>query len=45
MQSEGMRELKILQDENMRLKKMVAQLILDKAIFWDVASKKWGGPR
>lgn len=45
MQSEGVRELKILQDENARLKKLVAELSLDKAILQDVASKKWGGPR
>lgn len=45
MQSEGVRGLKILQDENARLKKLVAELSLDKAILQDVASKKWGGPR
>jgi putative transposase len=45
MQVEGVRELKILQDENARLKKLVAKLSLDKAILQDVASKKWNGPR
>ena len=45
MQVEGVRELKILQDENARLKKLVAELSLDKAILQDVASKKWNGPR
>lgn len=45
MQVEGVRELKILQDENTRLKKLVAELSLDKAILQDVASKKWNGPR
>jgi putative transposase len=45
MQSEGVRELKILQEENTRLKKLVAELSLDKVILQDVASKKWGGPR
>ena len=45
MQVEGVRELKILQDENARLKKLVTELSLDKAILQDVASKKWNGPR
>jgi putative transposase len=45
MQVEGVLELKILQEENARLKKLVAELILDKAILQDVASKKWNGPR
>lgn len=44
MQSEGVRELTILQDENARLKKLVAELSLDKAILQDVASKKVGRP-
>ena len=39
------RELKQLQEENARLKKLVAELSLDKAILQDVAAKKWGGPR
>jgi putative transposase len=39
------RELKQLQEENGRLKKLVAELSLDKAILQDVASKKWLGPR
>jgi len=38
--SEGVRELKVLQDENARLKKLVAELSLDKAILQDVALKK-----
>ncbi|WP_420796208.1 IS3 family transposase [Burkholderia gladioli] len=41
MQSDQVRELKQLQDENARLKKLVAELSLDKAILQDVASKKW----
>jgi putative transposase len=45
MQVEGVRELKILQEENARLKKLVAELSLNKAILQDVASKKWNGPR
>jgi hypothetical protein len=38
------RELKQLQEENARLKKLVADLGLNKAILQDVASKKWGCP-
>jgi putative transposase len=45
MQSEQVRELKQLQDENVRLKKLVADLSLDKAILQDINSKKWPGPR
>lgn len=45
LQSDQVRELKQLQDENVRLKKLVAELSLDKAILQDVATKKWGGPR
>lgn len=45
LQPDQARELKQLQDENARLKKLVAELSLDKAILQDVASKKWGGPR
>jgi putative transposase len=39
------REFKQLQDENARLKKLVAELSLDKAILQDVATKNWRGPR
>ncbi len=45
MQSDQVRELKQLQEENTRLKKLVAELSLDKAILQDVASKNWRGPR
>jgi putative transposase len=45
MQSDQVRELKQLQKENARLKKLVAELSLDKAILQDVASKKWLGAR
>ena len=45
LQSDQVRELKVLQEENARLKKLVAELSLDKAILQDVASKNWGGPR
>lgn len=39
MQSDQVRELKQLQDENARLKRVVADLTLDKAILQDVVSK------
>lgn len=45
MESDQVRELKQLQDENARLKKLVADLSLDKAILQDINSKKWPGPR
>jgi putative transposase len=45
LQSDQLRELKQLQDENARLKKLVAELSLDKAILQDVATKNWRGPR
>jgi putative transposase len=45
MESDQVRELKQLQDENARLKKLVAELSLDKAMLQDVNSKKWPGPR
>ncbi|MGF6292816.1 putative transposase [Paraburkholderia youngii] len=40
-ESNQVRELKQLQDENARLKKLVAELSLDKAILQDIATKKW----
>ena len=45
MQSDQVRELKQLQDENGRLKKLVAELSLDKAVLQYVLSKKFPGPR
>ena len=45
LQSDQVREFKQLQDENGRLKKLVAELSLDKAILQDIAAKKWPGPR
>lgn len=45
METDQIRELKQLQDENARLKKLVAELSLDKAILQDINSKKWPGPR
>ena len=45
LQSDQVREFKQLQDENARLKRLVAELSLDKAILQDINSKKWPGPR
>ncbi len=45
LESDQARELKQLQDENARLKKLVAELSLDKAILQDINSRKWPGPR
>ncbi len=45
LQPDQARELKQLQEENARLKRLVAELSLDKAILQDIAAKKWGGPR
>ena len=35
------RKLKALEDENARLKKLLAEAMLDNAILKDVAAKKW----
>lgn len=35
------RRLKSLEDENARLKKLLAEAMLDKAMLKDVASRKW----
>lgn len=35
------RKLKVLEDENTKLKKLLAEAMLDNAILKDVASKKW----
>lgn len=45
LESSEVRELRQLKEENTRLKKIVADLTLDKAILQDIATKKWGGPR
>ena len=45
MESVQIRELKQLSEENARLKKMVADLSLDKAVLQDVLSKKFPGQR
>ena len=40
LESDQVRELKQVPDENTRLKKLVAELSLDKAVLQDVLSKK-----
>jgi putative transposase len=45
LQSEQVREFKQVTEENARLKKLVAELSLDKAVLQDVLSKKFPGPR
>ncbi len=37
------RELKQLQEENTKLKKLIAELSLDKAMLQDVVKKSWRG--
>ena len=41
LQTDQARQLKLLQEENARLKKLVAELTLDKAMLSDVLQKKW----
>lgn len=41
MEPDQVRELKQLKDENDRLKKLVADLSLDKAMLQDITSRKW----
>ena len=41
LESDQVRELKQVQDENVRLKRLVADLSLDKAVLQDVLSKKF----
>ncbi len=41
LEVEQVRQLKELQEENMRLKQLVADLTLDKAMLQDVLSKKF----
>ena len=45
LESTQVRELKQLSEENARLKKMVADLSLNKAVLQDVLSKKFPGQR
>jgi len=40
-----LRRLRQLEEENRKLKTLVADLSLDKAILQDINSKKWPGPR
>ncbi len=45
LEFDQVRELKQVLDENTRLKKLVAELSLDKAVLQDVLSKKFPGHR
>ncbi len=45
LESDQVRELKQVVEENARLKKLVADLSLDKAVLQDVLSKKFPGQR
>ena len=45
LQSEQVREFRQVTEENARLKRLVAELSLDKAVLQDVLSKKFPGPR
>jgi putative transposase len=45
LESDQVRELKQVLEENTRLKKLVAELSLDKAVLQDVLSKKFPGHR
>ncbi len=41
LEATEVRELKQLREENAKLKKLVADLSLDKVMLQDIASKKW----
>ncbi len=45
LESDQVRELRQVVDENTRLKKLIAELSLDKAVLQDVLSKKFPGRR
>jgi putative transposase len=45
LESDQVREFRQVSDENTRLKKLVAELSLDKAVLQDVLSKKFPGQR
>jgi putative transposase len=44
MEPSEARELKQLRDENTKLKRLVADLSLDKVMLQDVVQKKWWSP-
>jgi putative transposase len=41
MEVSDARRLKVLEDENARLKKLLAEAMLDNAMLRDVAARKW----
>ena len=41
MEVSDARKLKVLEDENAKLKKLLAEVMLDNAILKDVTAKKW----
>lgn len=41
LEADQVRQMAQLQEENLRLKKLVAELALDKTMLQDVLSKKW----
>lgn len=45
LESEQVREFKQLQEENAKLKRLVAELSLDTVLLQDVLAKTWYGPR
>ena len=45
LDSDQVREFRQLSEENGRLKRLVAELSLDKAVLQDVLAKKFPGPR
>jgi putative transposase len=45
LESDQVRELRQVVEENARLKRLVAELSLDKAVLQDVLSKKFPGHR
>jgi putative transposase len=44
LESDQVRELIVVQEENMRLRRLVADLSLDKTILQDINSRRWAGP-